>query len=236
MPLTYRLKSAVNRLAERYGYHLERIVDYGDHQLNVFHVLIDQLNPGDPGFFFVQAGANDGRTDDPLNRLIRRYHWRGLLLEPLPEVFKRLVETYRDEPQLILENAAVAPQDGTLSLWTDRAHQGLMASFDRSKPATRIEASQLVEIPVQARTFATLLRTHDIHRIDLLQIDTEGFDFEVLKMAMKEGLPRPRLIRYEHLLLSQDDRAAAVELLAAHGYKMFRERSDTLAYRRPEPA
>lgn len=232
MGLTYRLKSLVNNLASRFGYRVERIVDYGAHQLNPFHVLIDGLNPRDPNFFFVQVGANDGRTDDPIHQLVARYHWRGVLLEPQPEIFKKLVENYRSEPQLVLENVALAHRDDTLSLWTVANSDGLLASFDRSAIAARYrDPSQIIEVPVQATSFRSLVKRHAISRIDLLVIDTEGFDFEVIKMALAEALLLPRLIRYEHLLLSRADHRACGDLLAQHGYRLLRDGIDTIAYR-----
>ena len=96
MNVTERLKLAINRLARRYGYHIERIVDYSDHQLDVFALLIRQIEPRSPEFFFIQVGANDGRTGDPIRKHIERYQWRGLLLEPLPNVFEVLTRNYQN--------------------------------------------------------------------------------------------------------------------------------------------
>lgn len=55
----------------------------------------------------VQIGAADGRSFDPLHGAITEFKWRGLLVEPLPDLYAALRETYRDHPQLRFENVAV---------------------------------------------------------------------------------------------------------------------------------
>jgi FkbM family methyltransferase len=230
MNLTNRLKSIINGLAGRFGYRMERIVDYGEDGLDVFQILIEQLGPDRPDFFFVQVGANDGRTNDPIYKHVAQHHWRGLLLEPLPHVFAVLTENYRNEPQLILENVALSETDGTQSLWSVEGAE-VLASFDRAALAAR--TSKIIEVPVQTATVKTLVQRHGIDHIDLMVIDTEGYDYQVIKMTLADGVPRPRLIRYEHLHLSSADRKACAALLVSHGYRLLRDGIDTIAYRTP---
>src|SRR5215831_6216681 len=64
------------------------------------------------GFFFIQVGANDAVRDDPLKGFVTTYGWRGILIEPVPFIFERLKSQYGDSPNLILENIAIAEQDG----------------------------------------------------------------------------------------------------------------------------
>ncbi|QDU36108.1 hypothetical protein Mal4_03910 [Maioricimonas rarisocia] len=230
MRLVGRIKSLLNDVARSRGYHIERIVDYGEHELDILRLAVESLRPEDPGFYFVQVGAHDGRTGDPLFRFVERYHWRGLLLEPQPDVFKALAENYSGETQLVLENAALAREDGTLPLYTvDGATY--LASFDRGRLRDRVrDPARITEIPVDTVCFATLVERHAINRVDILQIDAEGFDFEIIRMALHSPLPKPRMIRYEHLHLSPADRGACADLLASHGYRMFRDGTDTMAY------
>ncbi len=231
MKTVHRLKTTVSRLAKLCGYRLERIVDYSDYQLDIFPVLIDRLNPTDPDFFFVQVGANDGKSGDPIHHLVRQYHWKGLLLEPQPQVFQRLCENYRDETQLILENAALSHEDSTQSFYTVDG-SSYLGSFDRNALVKRVrDVSKIIEVSVQAVTYPGLVSRHRIDRVDLLQVDTEGFDYQVIKMTVGEHLPYPRLIRYEHLHLSTSDRAACAEYLASHHYKLMRDGRDTIAFR-----
>ena len=41
---------------------------------------------------FIQVGANDGVYGDPLRSYVRRFGWKGILVEPQQDVFERLVE------------------------------------------------------------------------------------------------------------------------------------------------
>lgn len=232
MNISERVKKFLNKAANRRGYRIERIVDFGQHQIDVFEILIEQIDPMSPDFFFIEVGANDGCSGDPVHESVKRYGWHGLLLEPQPDVFEKLTKNYRDQSQLILENAALGEQDGTMPFYTLEGSDYL-ATFDRNTLAKRSpDPSKIIEIPVQVMTFATLMQKHGIQRVDLLMVDTEGFDYQIIKMALKDGLPKPRLIRYEHLHLTTSSRNACVDLLVSNGYKLLRDERDTIAYRR----
>jgi hypothetical protein len=60
-----------------------------------------------PDFFFLNIGANDGVTGDPIYPFIERYGWRGIAVEPAPPVFERLRANYAHLPDVILEPAAI---------------------------------------------------------------------------------------------------------------------------------
>ncbi len=228
MRFTARLKRTVNGVLGHYGYRVERIVDYQKHQLNVLELAVNALQPEDPDFFFIQVGAHDGRTGDPIRPFIERFGWRGLLLEPQPEVFKALTANYRHQQQLILVNVALAQSDGTVALYAIEG-SSLRSSFNRDALVAHAgREKKITALPVRALTFSSLCRQYEIRRVDVLMIDTEGFDYQVVNMALAEGL-RPRLIRYEHLHLSIADRNACARLLVDCGYRLLRDGIDTLA-------
>jgi len=63
------------------------------------------------GGFFVEAGANDGITQSNTALLARYRGWRGLLVEPVPELAARC---RAQRPESIVEQAAlVAPDHGS---------------------------------------------------------------------------------------------------------------------------
>jgi len=66
--------------------------------------------------------------------------------------------------------------------------------------------------------------------IDLLQIDAEGYDYEIIR-SIDFDTVKPAIIHYEHMVLSEADRNACLELLASHGYRIVLQDNDTLAYR-----
>jgi hypothetical protein len=80
------------------------------------------------------------------------------------------------------------------------------------------------EVPVL--TLESLCRRHDVERIDLLVIDTEGYDHEILKSIELERR-HPRLAIYEHYHLPAAERAACRELVREAGYEAMEEGFDT---------
>jgi hypothetical protein len=76
----------------------------------------------------------------------------------------------------------------------------------------------------------SLLRETGGKAVDLLLIDTEGFDFNILKMIDFSAL-KPPVIAYEHAHLAKSDMVAATDLLLAQGYRLTRDNLDTIAYR-----
>ena len=203
-------------------------------------------------FTFVQIGAHEGDAGDPLAACIRACGLRGVLVEPQPGPFARLCENYADQPRLSFERAAIASADGTApfyrvdpSFW---ARHGLPEGIDSQisslsreqihfhvalfggKALAARESEYLIVEEIPAITLPALLAKHGLARPNLLQIDTEGFDFEVIKM-IDWGNP-PDLIHYETVHLSVPDRRASWDLLRAHGYRLFSTNSyNTLAIR-----
>jgi Methyltransferase FkbM domain len=73
-----------------------------------------------------------------------------------------------------------------------------------------------------------LVEKHRIKVIDLLQIDTEGFDFEVIKMVDFDCLP-PAIIHYDHCHLGKANAEASFRFLIERGYRVSVGETDTIA-------
>jgi FkbM family methyltransferase len=234
LQLTRPARTALQRVLNRAGYRIERLEQPG-RAIDVFDLAV-RRTAAERGenFFFVQIGALDGVTADPIYRYVREYHWNGLLVEPQPEAFEHLLQNYSAEPQLQFVNAAIGHDHGNAALYTIPCHgrptvlQG-MASFD----ARLIRRQLSRRVPIIRRTVPTLplqslLARYGVVAIDLLQIDVEGFDYEVIKMVDFEML-HPRIIHYEHIHLSEVDRRACQKLLAGQGYRLHCCGIDTTA-------
>src|SRR5262249_15509258 len=93
----------------------------------------------------------------------------------------------------------------------------------------------IVSDSVPCRTFDSLFREYQINRVDVLQVDAEGFDYEILKLFPFTRF-RPALIRYEHHHLSPADQDSCLRMLSALGYSLFvpdhagPDYMDTIAY------
>ena len=162
-------------------------------------------------FYFVQIGANDGITCDPIRQRIQKYRWSGLMVEPVEHLYRRLVALYANDPKLRFENAAIGISDGTMPFhffpdaldkhpdfpWWGKGMGSLLGAFD--SPAHRLLAKggfRMHETQVPCLTFGSLMIRHEVQSIDLLQIDAEGFDGEIL-LSIDFTRWQPRFIRYE---------------------------------------
>lgn len=195
-----------------------------------------------PDAAFLQIGANDGMARDPLRIQIERRRWRGVMVEPVPYVFERLEARYGKHPRIQLQQLAIAEREGTMTFYHLRKatpgekvwpYYHALGSFRRDvvlKHETFIPdiASRLVETEVPCTTLAGLWRSSGLTELDLLFIDTEGYDYEILRTVDFTTI-RPRVVVYEHIHLSPEDRRAAQDLLAEQGYWFFEHGLDTAA-------
>jgi len=238
------LKSLVQHSAHRLGYRIDKIVHRVVAPIDVFDLLITGLAKQTPDFFFVQIGANDGITDDPIRQYITRYHWRGILIEPLPDVFAKLVENYRDEPQLAFENAAIADADGTATFYVaDGAVGGKSCSVFSSLRRDAVEralswrdtptANPVHPIHVTALSVRSLIDQYRITRLDLLQCDAQGYDCELVGQFLDCGL-KPRIIHFEHIHARHDALQQCYQRLVTAGYQFNEMSNDTVACLQPQ--
>jgi FkbM family methyltransferase len=247
MKLRTLIRKTLASMLERYGYEVRKPFDIfkrnpGRVLTPHIRVLLDLLSRPRPDFFFVQLGANIGGTGDPIYEIVRRHKLRGLLVEPQSAAFAKLKAACAGMDQVILENVAIAPQRGTMTLYKLNPKYAHLYPYDPSGIAS-FSPEHIVKhvaggasIPdlviqetVQTVPLTELLETHHVRHIDLLQIDTEGYDFEILKMLDFRRF-QPTLINLEHLHLSPADCEACLELLLAQGYMIHFGADDIVAY------
>jgi FkbM family methyltransferase len=185
---------------------------------------------------FIQIGSNDGMHGDPLCHYINKNKWEGILVEPVPYLFEKLKKNYADSASnLIFENKAIADINGELPFyrlkksdlhnlpeWYDQLgsfkkdvlfkHRDHIPNFDEL----------VIEDSVKTITFSDLIAKHNFTTIDLIHIDTEGYDFEILKLIPFDQL-NIEFIMFEYKHLSSSDFEEAKKLLKKFGYKVRRK-------------
>lgn len=206
-------------------------------------------------FTVVQIGANDGINHDPIHKFIKRDRWNGVLLEPQKYVYdKFLSKLYVKHPNLITLNAAMGENNGEASIYKigfseSRWATGL-TTFDRptlekaftsghvqrkcAKEGVSIPADtakHIIEEKVKIISSESLLRDHKIDKIDLLMIDTEGFDYEIIKLFKIEK-SAPQMIIFEHSHLSDADYTECTKHLITNGYRVKKDGPNTAAIKK----
>ena len=214
---------------------------------------VTALLASNPRPFFVQVGGFDGVSFDPLRRQIVDKNLSGLIVEPIPQYFEKLKSLYADSTSVIPVNCAITEEAGERTIWRfnpEAVERGLLpphfagiSSFlmedllketgvlGRSSPnpeTTSALRMLLQPVAVQCRTMEGLLAEYKVEAVDILQIDTEGYDYIILKL-FDFGRYRPGLVHYEHQHLNMADAEAAEKLLRSHGYELQRNVYDTLA-------
>lgn len=197
----------------------------------VFRLAVEALmaRQGD-ALSFVQVGANDGMFGDPLRGYVLSRGWRGVLVEPQPRVFEKLKANYAAcSNRLIFENLAISDQ-ATLTLYLppleldgcDKVYAESIVSSDARVISRQIGMGerQLQKVVVPAMTLDQLFAKHRITDLDVLQIDAEGYDWQVLQ-TLDLGRVRPRLIQMETGHLSRRALADMAHHLNGAGYLLY---------------
>lgn len=249
------IKQTVRKIAGSLGYVILKRSQVGSAIeypfINSFELILQNYLQQNSDIFFIQIGAHDGCSDDPIFHLVKQYHWRGLLIEPQPQVFKKLKQTYQDEPQLIFENALVGYEDGFATMYAIRDQHSVLpfwlsqsASLDyevvrstlyywkRKRGLATIPddyESLIEEVLLPSMTIKTALTKHSIQKVDLLVIDTMGFDFEILKMFPFDCC-QPSIIHFEHSIMPVAEQEECFQYLADLGYGLTQVAQDTIAY------
>lgn len=148
--------------------------------------LIDkELFGGRRGGVFVDIGAHDGVTFNNTVYFERALGWRGLCVEPIPDVFAEL----QKNRSAACVRACIARNKGTREFLRATGYaemlSGMADAYDpRHVERIREEVSEfggtMTTIEVACERLDVLLRDHGFTSVDLLSVDVEGAELEVL--------------------------------------------------------
>ena len=205
---------------------------------------------GQAQIFFVKIGANDGLEGDPLGEtLLRDARYRGILVEPIPFLARRLEKNFPDRSRFRIEPVAVTDSTGVARMYyVDEQAARLLgrpvedwyfeiASLRREhllKHLPRGLESVVRELKVACMTFADLMAKNRVQAVDLLHLDTEGHDFVILRQIDFRRW-RPKVVLFEHLHLSEADRGKARQYMEQRGYEVTAFDWDFLCIRAADP-
>lgn len=163
---------------------------FGD---NGFRDLRRLLRPDGPRVIF-DVGANVGQTSRKLTRLFRAAQIHAF--EPSPETFQILQRRLGGRSGIQLHKLALGSEDTTrvMHLKKLRVGDSLLPRASEVDPeherATWLQEVGRTEVPVMR--LDTFCREQRIERVDLLKIDTQGYELRVLEGAGE--LLRPKTI------------------------------------------
>lgn len=206
----------------------------------------------------VVVGANDGKINDPLFPLMiaDTSLAKLLLIEPQADLIPYLTDNYHFHPDVTVVNAAIGPESELIlysikkELWAElnipyarernwplyRAPTGVTSSSkDHVKAWLRKHVERADIESFICENVSPCFYLDDICRqngfyeeIDVLQIDTEGFDDQVIYSSALE-VTKPKLIHFESAHLPGSRAEALQGYLQRCGYRLHRVGENSLA-------
>jgi len=135
--------------------------------------------------YFVDIGAYDGISISNTYYFEKVLGWKGIAIEPNPEIFSKLTKNRTCE----CINACISDKDEKNEFLLIKGHSEMLSGIINkyhSRHLRRIEreklkfANKAEKITVNCYTLQNLLNIRDIKEVDILSIDTEGGEFDII--------------------------------------------------------
>lgn len=196
--------------------------------------------PENQEFVFIQIGGNDGVSFDFLYKEVLSRNAKGLIVEPSPKYFNDLDRNYKKNPNIYLVNKAIYSIDTSINLY-EVNEQGLkkipewgkgVGSLDKNHLSSKgLSEDDIKIISVEGITFMNLLKLYPyFYDVNYLQIDTEGYDFEILKLLDFSKFSCD-FIKYEKANLSHSDLEKSEMLLKKVGFNIIGDNYDNYCFK-----
>jgi FkbM family methyltransferase len=208
-------------------------------QPKTFKQILNRYNEKKNGnVHFLQIGAMDGVKHDDLYPFVMSHDWTGVLVEPLPDMFEKLIDNYALKDGLRFENSAITVKSGPIQLhripiekvrdktvpeWAEGCSTLILDGYiDDLLP-------HMVSETVRGITIDTLYEKYG-NSFDFVQIDTEGYDYNIFLQLMNLGLTAD-LYKIEIAHITYTKTVWMRWVLENQGYKTFIDGYDLIAYR-----
>jgi FkbM family methyltransferase len=165
--------------------------------------------------FFVEIGASDGINLSNTYILEKTYNWKGICVEPIPYNFEKLI---KNRPHSICSSNAVYNTTGEIVQFDIANSADLLSGISKNIDChmAAVNANKTT-INVETITLTDLLDKHSApNHIDYLSIDTEGSEYEILRVFNFSKYTFG-LIDVEHNYV-EPRRSQIRALLTANGY------------------
>ena len=177
----------------------------------------------------IQIGANDGLRFDNMNKYIKQYNTKSILVEPIKEYFDQLKKNYIDYKNIFFENLAISVKDQINYLYRVKTndlekydeHIKGINSFDFNHLIKHgVKRKHITKEKIKSISIVKLFEKYNFD-INLLFIDAEGYDANIAIDLLQNSNFRPIIIiEYIHVPLSTIKNLN--NLLKEKNYRYFR--------------
>ena len=186
----------------------------------------------------VQIGANDGVRFDDLNIFINKYKTQSLLVEPILSNFEKLKIKYAYSDFIKLENSAIVINNeisflykvdkGYLKYYGD--HIPGITSFSRNHLLKHgVKKKHIVKEKIKSISIKELLNKYSIEDLDLLYMDTEGYDGKIVQDFLLNTTLKPIII-FEYIHVDNQILDNLLLMLKENDYRIFSLNENTICF------
>ena len=191
----------------------------------------------------IQIGANDGKSDDFLRTSINT-DTNVLLVEPIKSAFEQLEKNYSSYKNVKFVNKAIDIKSGKRDIFSvnpkyydfyEKKYQSkdvswltVLASFDKNHLEYHgIKSGHIQSIEIDCINFKELIDQYNFDSLDLLVVDTEGYDEILITNFIQNTNIRP-LIIFEWIHIQKNKAEDLIELLELNNYKFLKLNKDLI--------
>ena len=175
--------------------------------------VLEHFNKKKNGYF-IEVGANDGIALSNTYLLEKDYNWKGICIEPVPSIFKKLK---KNRKSINIPFAVYNVNNKLVSITEANLLSGIREDIDAHKHILKNK-----DVQVKTKTLTKIMEENKSPKhVDYLSIDTEGSELKIL-----EGIDFNKYsfgyINIEHNRV-EPRRTNMRNVLLKHGYKYVGE-------------
>jgi FkbM family methyltransferase len=168
--------------------------------------------------FYIDCGANDGVNQSTTWYFEKYLNWSGILIEPIPEVYKELINN-RSDKNYFYNYALISKK------YNKEEINFTFDTKDSLKAKNTLDTNSLknneIIMTVKCKTLENILNNNKVPQlIDLFSLDVEGYEFEVLDVINFNS------IKFKYILVETEFPEKMNNFLTKKGYSFIERLSD----------
>ncbi len=177
----------------------------------------------------IQIGANDGNRFDELNKFIKEYRVKSILVEPINEYFEVLKRNYKNFENVYFENSAITVGAKEKEIFIVNSnnlkdydeHIKGINSFDKKHLIKHgVKLSHIIKKKINCISILNLLEKYNISKLDILFVDAEGYDGDIVVDFLNNSKQEPILI-FEYIHVENKILKNLISILNEKKYSYF---------------